>query len=55
VVHNVWHKDNFSFTYFPEPGHALDPRTSYDDLQYDLMSADARQALIDKLGAFFIE
>lgn len=49
----LWKKSNFRFTYFPKLGHALDPRTSYDDLEFSPIAPEAKKALADQLGTFF--
>ena len=41
------------FTYFPGLGHALDRRSSYDDLLYDTMSPDAKKTLVRQLRELF--
>ncbi len=53
VVKNVWRKDNFSFMYFPELGHALDARSSYNDLQFNTIDAEANKQMATHLAAWF--
>lgn len=38
----VWKRDSFHFEYFPERGHALDPRRSWGDLEMQPMRAADR-------------
>jgi pimeloyl-ACP methyl ester carboxylesterase len=53
VNRNIWKKDHFSFTYFPNLGHALDARTSYGDLTFDTIDPAALEALVTKLAQVF--
>ena len=41
----AWKKPNLSFQYFDKMGHCLDPRDSYDDLEFRPMSKDALDAI----------
>lgn len=50
---HVWKKDNLHFTYFPQLGHALDRRDSYDDLIYDTIDADAKRTIAEQLQKLF--
>ncbi len=53
LVRHVWRKDNFSFNFFPGLGHALDKRTAYDDLVYDVISPEANREMAQTLDSFF--
>lgn len=49
----MWRKPNFSFTFFPKLGHALDPRASYDELFYQVPDPRALDKVADTLKKFF--
>jgi len=53
VAKFVWKKDNFRFTYFPNLGHVLDARSSYDQLEFDTMDPGAKETLSEELKQFF--
>jgi pimeloyl-ACP methyl ester carboxylesterase len=53
AARHVWKKENFRFTWFPELGHALDRRDSYEDITYDTIDDDAKQQLARQLQEFF--
>jgi hypothetical protein len=50
---HVWKKDNIHFTYFPQLGHALDHRGSYDDLKFDTIDPEAKRTVAEQLQKLF--
>lgn len=49
-----WHKDNLTFRYYDGLGHALDPRTAYDDLMFRPMDAEALVDVMLTLDQAFV-
>lgn len=54
VNRNVWKKPDLHFRYFPEHGHALDPRKREDELVFRPMSPEARAALAEDCDRYFV-
>ena len=51
---SFWKKGNKCFRYFPQAGHALDPRTSWDDLVYRPTPAETLDAAAREVEEFFL-
>lgn len=50
----AWKKGNKRFVYFPEAGHALDPRTSWDDLLYRVTPQATLDAVATQVATFLL-
>ncbi len=53
VNERLWKNEHLHFRFFDGLGHALDPRDSYDDLQYRRVAPEAKAELVDLLTQRF--
>lgn len=48
----AWKKQNLKFVFFPKAGHALDPRDSFEDINYRLVPAETLHKIAKEIFEF---